>query len=56
MWYVVVYPDIVMSTKDVYNGLKIVLTKGENDIKLRANYNSIQEVAAILENDLEKSV
>jgi 4-diphosphocytidyl-2-C-methyl-D-erythritol kinase len=54
LWYLVIYPDTVLKTKDVYEGLRIVLTKGENDIKLRENFESVQDVADILENDLEK--
>jgi 4-diphosphocytidyl-2-C-methyl-D-erythritol kinase len=54
LWYLIVYPDVVLKTPDVYGGIKIVLTKGENDIKLRKNFESVQEVAGILENDLEK--
>jgi 4-diphosphocytidyl-2-C-methyl-D-erythritol kinase len=54
LWYVVIYPEVVLSTREVYGALKIVLTKGENDIKLRGNFGTIREVAAVLENDLEK--
>ena len=54
LWYLIIYPDVAIRTPDVYGGLKIVLTKGENDIKLRKNFESVQEVADILENDLEK--
>ncbi len=54
LWYLIVYPDMVLKTKDVYGRLKIVLTKDENDIKLRENFEFVQDVADILENDLEK--
>ena len=54
LWYLVVYPDTILKTKDVYEGLRIVLTKDENDIKLSENFESVQDVADILENDLEK--
>jgi 4-diphosphocytidyl-2-C-methyl-D-erythritol kinase len=54
LWYLILYPDTALKTPDVYGGVKIVLTKGENDIKLRKNFESVQEVAGILENDLEK--
>jgi 4-diphosphocytidyl-2-C-methyl-D-erythritol kinase len=54
LWYLIIYPDTVLRTKDVYEGLRIVLTKGENDIKLSENFESVQDVADILENDLEK--
>jgi 4-diphosphocytidyl-2-C-methyl-D-erythritol kinase len=53
-WCLIIYPDIALKTPDVYRGLKIVLTKDENDIKLRKNFESVQEVADALENDLEK--
>lgn len=54
LWYLIIYPDAALKTPDVYGGTKIVLTKDENDIKLRKNFESVQEVAGILENDLEK--
>jgi 4-diphosphocytidyl-2-C-methyl-D-erythritol kinase len=54
LWYLIIYPDVALKTPDVYGGLKIVLTKDENDIKLRKNFESVQEVAGVLENDLEK--
>jgi len=54
LWYLIIYPDVALKTPDIYGGLRIVLTKDENDIKLRKNFESVQEVAGILENDLEK--
>ena len=51
--YLIVYPNILLSTAEVYKGLKIVLTKGENDIKLTANLGTAYDVSRILENDLE---
>jgi 4-diphosphocytidyl-2-C-methyl-D-erythritol kinase len=54
LWYLIVYPNVSISTRKVYEGLKIVLTKKQNDIKLVAKFNSTHEVSAILENDLEK--
>ncbi len=54
MWYVIVYPSISISTKTVYEGLKIVLTNKQNDIKLRGNFKNAGDVAGILENDLEQ--
>ena len=54
LWYLVLYPNTILKTKDVYEGLRIVLTKDENDIKLIQNFESVQDVADILENDLEK--
>ena len=53
LWYLVVYPDTVLSTAEVYKRLKIVLTKGENDIKLTGNLATAYDVSRILENDLE---
>jgi len=53
LWYLVVYPNMVLSTAEVYRRLKIVLTKGENDIKLTGNLASAYDVSRILENDLE---
>jgi 4-diphosphocytidyl-2-C-methyl-D-erythritol kinase len=52
--YVVVYPNLVLSTKDVYNDLRIVLTKGENEVKLSGQFSSVLDIANIVENDLEK--
>jgi 4-diphosphocytidyl-2-C-methyl-D-erythritol kinase len=54
LWYLVVYPDTILSTAEVYKRLKIVLTKGENDIKLTGNLATAYDVSRILENDLEK--
>jgi 4-diphosphocytidyl-2-C-methyl-D-erythritol kinase len=54
LWFLIVYPNVVLRAKDVYNSVKIVLTKTENDIKLRRKFETIQDVAVTLENDLEK--
>jgi 4-diphosphocytidyl-2-C-methyl-D-erythritol kinase len=54
MWYVITYPNISMSTKAVYEGLRIVLTKKQNDIKLMENFSTPRQIAGILENDLER--
>jgi 4-diphosphocytidyl-2-C-methyl-D-erythritol kinase len=54
MWYVIVYPNVSISTKAVYEGLRIVLTKERNDIKLMGNFSNPGEIAGILENDLEE--
>ncbi|OPY76163.1 MAG: 4-diphosphocytidyl-2-C-methyl-D-erythritol kinase [Syntrophorhabdus sp. PtaU1.Bin058] len=54
MWYIVVYPDVEIPTKEVYNRIKIVLTNTENDIKLLGKFNTLYDIADILENDLEK--
>lgn len=55
IYYLIVYPNTPLSTKDVYGSLKIVLTKKENDIKLRDKFKTIHDVAYILDNDLEKA-
>lgn len=54
LWYLILYPNVSISTRRVYEDLKIVLTKKQNDIKLVAKFNNVREVYAILENDLEK--
>lgn len=54
IWYVVVYPGVALSTKEVYGRLRIPLTSGGNDIKLRSGFRTAAEIASILENDLEK--
>lgn len=54
IWYVIVYPDSSLSTSEVYSRLRISLTKGENDIKLRSGFQATTEIAALLENDLEQ--
>jgi 4-diphosphocytidyl-2-C-methyl-D-erythritol kinase len=54
LWYLVIYPDVAISTREVYGRLRIVLTKEENDIKLRGNFSTTRDVSGILENDLEK--
>jgi len=55
LFYVIVYPKRPISTKDVYESLKIVLTKKENDIKLSVNFKSVHDVVNVLHNDLEKA-
>jgi 4-diphosphocytidyl-2-C-methyl-D-erythritol kinase len=52
--YVIVYPDVIISTREVYSRLRISLTKGENGIKLRSGFGTAREIAALLENDLEQ--
>ena len=54
LWYLIIYPNVSISTRRVYEDLKIVLTKKQNDIKLVAKFNNAREVCAILENDLER--
>ncbi len=52
--YVIVYPDIVLSTREVYENLRIVLTKEENEVKFSPQFSTVFDVAGILENDLER--
>jgi 4-diphosphocytidyl-2-C-methyl-D-erythritol kinase len=54
MWYVVVYPNIAVSTRDVYNGLRIVLTKDENEVTLSGKFAHVLDIVGTLENDLEE--
>jgi 4-diphosphocytidyl-2-C-methyl-D-erythritol kinase len=54
LWYVIVYPRIVLKTAEVYGRLNFVLTKGENEVRLARKLETIQDVARVLENDLEK--
>jgi 4-diphosphocytidyl-2-C-methyl-D-erythritol kinase len=53
IWYTIVYPNVALSTKAVYESLRISLTNGENDIKVERKIETIRDVAGILENDLE---
>lgn len=53
LWYLVVYPNVILQTKAVYQGLKIVLTKKENEIKFMNKFDNASDVSSILENDLE---
>ncbi len=55
VWYVIVYPGIVLHTKDVYENLKISLTSEQNDIKLSWKFDTVFDLVRILENDLERS-
>jgi 4-diphosphocytidyl-2-C-methyl-D-erythritol kinase len=54
IWYVLVYPGIILHTKDVYNGLKIPLTSAQNHITLSGQLDTVFDVARVLENDLER--
>jgi 4-diphosphocytidyl-2-C-methyl-D-erythritol kinase len=53
IWYVLVYPGIVLRTKDVYAGVRIPLTLTQNHITLSAQFETILDVARMLQNDLE---
>jgi 4-diphosphocytidyl-2-C-methyl-D-erythritol kinase len=52
--YVIVYPNVVLSTKDVYNDFRIVLTKEENEVTFSGQFSTVFDIADILENDLEE--
>jgi 4-diphosphocytidyl-2-C-methyl-D-erythritol kinase len=54
IWYVIIYPGIILHTKDVYGGLKIPLTLAQNDITLSGQLDTVFDVARMLKNDLEK--
>lgn len=54
LWYVIVYPRVVLHTKEVYEGLRIVLTKSENDINLSDKFSAVSDIVDLLENDLEE--
>jgi 4-diphosphocytidyl-2-C-methyl-D-erythritol kinase len=54
MSYVIVYPNVVLSTKDVYNDLRIVLTKGQNEVTFSEQFSSVLDIADMLQNDLEE--
>ena len=54
MSYVIVYPNVVLSTKDVYNDFRIVLTKEENEVTFSGQFSTVLDIADILENDLEE--
>jgi len=54
IWYVIVYPGIILHTKDVYGGLKISLTLVRNDITLSWRFDTVLDVVRTLENDLER--
>ncbi len=55
IWYIIVYPDAVVNTRDVYNSLRIVLTRDENEVTLSGKFSRVQDVADLLENDLEEA-
>ena len=54
LYYIIVYPGVIVQTKEVYGRLRIVLTNKENDIKLMGNFKSIDGIVNSLENDLEQ--
>jgi 4-diphosphocytidyl-2-C-methyl-D-erythritol kinase len=54
VWYVIIYPGIVLHTKAIYEGLKIPLTLDQNEVTLSGQLENIFDVARMLENDLER--
>ncbi len=54
MWYLIVYPEFVLSTKEAYGKLKMSLTNNVNNIKLMGNFKRIGGITGSLENDLEQ--
>jgi 4-diphosphocytidyl-2-C-methyl-D-erythritol kinase len=54
LWYILVYPEVALSTKEVYSRLRIVLTKDENEVKVSEHFSTASDIANILENDLEE--
>ncbi len=54
IWYVIIYPGITLHTRDVYEGLKIPLTLAMNHITLSAQFDTVWDVARVLENDLDR--
>lgn len=55
IWYVIVYPGISISTRDVYSNAKVPLKKNENEFGINRNFEKIEDIAKIMENDLEES-
>ncbi len=54
IWYVIVYPAIILHTAEVYGGLKIPLTSVQKHITLSGQLDTVFNVARMLENDLER--
>ncbi len=54
LWYVVVYPEYILSTKEAYSRLKIVLTNNQKHTRLMGNFINIDDITGRLENDLEQ--
>jgi 4-diphosphocytidyl-2-C-methyl-D-erythritol kinase len=51
--YLIVYPNVLLSTKEVYQGLRIVLTRNENEVTFSGHFPAASDIAEVLENDLE---
>jgi len=54
LWYVIVYPGIVLHTRDVYEGLKIPLTLAQMILHSRHKLSTAFDIARTMENDLEE--
>ena len=54
IWYVIVYPAIILNTGEVYEGLKMSLTLDQKHITLSGQLDTVFNVARMLENDLER--
>ena len=55
IWYIVIYPNAVVNTGDVYNNLRIVLTRDENEVTFSGKFSRVRDIVNILENDLEEA-
>ena len=55
IWYVLVYPNIAVNTRDVYNSLRIVLTRDENEVTFSGKFSRVCDIVDLLENDLEEA-
>ena len=55
IWYIVIYPNAVVNTGDVYNNLRIVLTRDENEVRLSRKFARVRDIVDVLENDLEEA-
>jgi 4-diphosphocytidyl-2-C-methyl-D-erythritol kinase len=51
--YIIIYPNVVLSTREVYEGLRIVLTKEANEVTFSGPFLTARDIAEVLENDLE---
>ncbi len=54
LWYVIVYPNVVLNTGEMYRNLRIVLTKSENEVTFSGKFSTALDIADNLENDLEE--
>lgn len=54
LWYVIVYPNMVLNTGEMYRNLRIVLTKNENEVTFSGKFSTALDIADNLENDLEE--